>query len=214
METPRLEDSLPKVQEDNRDTPTYMTLHGFKQVCSRFFGFKDFPLIQHNVAKYRIRQMQNPSYPYTYFSISSIGLIKDRLPAKRVGRIGSGFTFDDLTNAMLQKAYFFPAKTTVEVHYVTNDLVDALNFVNRALVVIATGKLNFEITIEGITAVVGVNGNVEDFSLPRAERDNESEPDAMDLVITFELEGSAGTTKQVSKINNYGTITQNVDVQQ
>lgn len=211
-----LTDNIDRIIDKN--SPAYLTLLGFRNLCQRFFKIKDLPLIQSQDVKREIRQgvdAQNVNmqkYPYAYFSLTNLSLTKDQQSLKNIGRNSNGYTLEEIANAMVRKAFMFPASIGVELHYITNDLVDAVDFSTRTLILATTGKLNFKITHEGTEWTVLVVPQSEDVSFSRTDKDNEPDPEGMDLVIAFSLQTRLGSMRDVPKVNNDGIVTTALDV--
>lgn len=210
----RLPDNIDRILDKN--SPAYITLLGFRESCKRFFRLREFPLVQSQDVKREIRKgldAQNvdaQKYPYAYFSIGSIGLIKDQQPIKTATRHSMGFTVDELTNSMVKKAFVFPSSINVEMHYVTDDIIDGIDFATRALIIAVGGKLNFKSEYEGMSWMVTITPNGEDISFPRTDKESEADPEGMDLTISFRIDTKLGAMKDVPKVNNHGAVTQNV----
>ncbi|MNQ36670.1 hypothetical protein D3C85_501950 [compost metagenome] len=207
----------------DKNSAAYLTLSTFREAVQRFFGIDEFPLIQSNDVKREVRKavgVDNPNhsvaavYPYSYWSLSDIGLVKDQQPIKGVARNSLGFTVDELQNAIVKKAYLFPSSINVEMHYVTKDLIDALNFSTRALLVGHSGKLNAKVQMDGAEWFVTTVMTSETISLPRSDKDSEADPEAMDLVVSFRIDTKLGVMRDVPKINNRGTVTQSVELKE
>jgi len=212
----KLTDNIDRILDKN--SPAYLTLLGFRNLCQRFFRIKELPLIQSQDVKREMRQgvdSQNVNmerYPYSYFALTNLALTKDQQSLKNIARNSTGYTLEEIANAMVKKAFMFPASIGVELHYISNDLVDAVDFSTRTLILAQTGKLNFKITHEGAEWTVVVVPQSEDVSFSRTDKDNEADPEAMDLVISFSLQTRLGSMRDVPKVNNDGIVTTAIDV--
>jgi hypothetical protein len=212
----RLPDNIDRILDKN--SPAYITLVGYREVCKRFFQLGAFPLIQSQDVKRELRKgldeqnVNMTKYPYAYFSLSSVGITKDQQPIKGAARNSLGFTLDELTNSMVKKAFVFPASISVDMHYVTDDVIDALNFCTRTLIIAHSGKLNFRAEYEGVSWIVAISLQSDELSLPRTDKDLESDPEGYDIQVSFRIDTKLGAVKDVSKINNRGDVTKSVDV--
>ncbi len=216
-----LSDTMDRIVDEN--SAAYITLYTFREAVKRFFGLQAFPLIQSQDVKRQVKRelgVDDPNrsvadlYPYAYWSLGSIGLVKDQQPIKGIARNSLGATFDELANAVLKKAYLFPSSLTVEMHYVTKDLVEALNFSTRALAVAHSGKLNARIEVDGASFFVTTTMDSETISIPRSDKESEVDPEGIDLVISFRIDTKLGVMRDVPKINNRGTVTTGVELKE
>lgn len=213
-----LPDNLERIIEKNG--PAYITFLTFRDACKKFFDLKHLPLIQNNDVKRALRSFKETDpnrstsdlYPYAYYSVSGLGVVRDGQPLKGLARASAGYTVDEVANATVKKAYLFPAAVTIEFHYVTNDLMRAIDFSSVALIVGQTGKLNSRVQFEGTEWTVEIKMDSESIPFPRTDKDNEVDPEAFDLVISFTVNSRIGRVRAVPKINNYGRVTQNVEV--
>lgn len=217
----KLTDNVDRIVDKN--SAAFLTLYTFRESVKRFFGIEEFPLIQSNDVKREVKKslgVDDPNhsvagiYPYSYWSMSDVGLIKDQQTIKGIARNSLGFTVDELQNAIVKKAYLFPSSINVEMHYVTKDLVDAINFSTRALLVGHSGKLNAKVQMDGAEWFVTIVMTSESIPIPRSDKDSEADPEAMDLVISFRIDTKLGVMRDVPKINNRGTVTQGVELQE
>lgn len=215
-----LNDNIDRIVDKN--SAAYLTLTVYRDAIKRFFGINRLPLIQSQDVKREVRkhevgsnndQVQN-IYPYAYFNITNIGLIKDHLAVKTIARASRGFTFDELSNAVIKKAYLFPSVINVELHYVTNDLVRAIDFSTRAMIVAATGKLNARVELDGASWIIQTAFDGDSISFPRPDKDLEEDPEGYDIVMPCTINTQLGVMRDVPKVNNRGTVTSNIDVDQ
>jgi hypothetical protein len=217
----KLTDNLDRIVDQN--SAAYLSLYTFREAIKKFFGIAEFPLIQSNDVKREVKKelgVDNPNhsvaglYPYSYWSLSDIGLVKDQQTIKGIARNSLGQSFDELQNAVLKKAYLFPSSINVEMHYVTKDLVDALNFSTRALLVAHSGKLNAKVEMDGASWFVTTVMTNDSVTIPRSDKENEADPEALDLVISFRIDTKLGVMRDVPKINNRGIVTQSVELKE
>lgn len=217
----KLTDNVDRIVD--RNSAAYLTLFTFRESVKHFFGLEAFPLVQSQDVKRELKRsigVDSPNnsvanaYPYAYWSLSDVGLIKDQQPIKGVARNSLGATFDELANAVLKKAYLFPSTINVEMHYLTKDLVEAINFSTRALLVAHSGKLNARVELDGATWFVTITMTSESIPLPRSDKEQEADPEALDLAISFRIDTKLGVMRDVPKINNRAEITQGVELKE
>lgn len=211
-----MQDNLDRITD--RNAPMYLTLYTFRESIKRFFGIDALPMIQSQDVKREVRKgIDDPNanmmrYPFAYFSVTGLSLIRDQQPTKSIARNSMGVTFDDLTNLALKKAFLFPATLQITLHYLTNDMVRALDFSSRALIVATTGKINSEVELDGVKWFVTTRVDSESVSLEPTDKESEQNPDAMDVQITFSVDTKLGAIRDVPKVNNAGIVTQSINV--
>lgn len=195
----------------DRNTPFFIGLLGAHGAIKRFFGFRDIPLpiIQNNNVKAVLRQgLDNPNdlkYPYAYMSLTEIELAKDRQAVKTIRRQSQGFNVNG-TNATVSKFYGFPVSVGLELHFVTNDLLQAIQFSLKALTLLTTETLSFDVEDDNFAWMVQVSTDSNSISFPKSDKDNEADPEAFDMVCTIKVTGYSGVTKDVPKINNQANV--------
>lgn len=205
----------------DKNTPFFTGLLGAHSAIKRFFGFKDIPLpiIQNNNVKAVLRQNIGPDnnsgdhYPYAYLSMTNFEMIVDEQANKTVRRHGQGFR-DNGTNSTIAKFYGFPINVTLELHFVTNDIFEAVKFGLKSLTLLNTGVLNFDVDDENFAWKVVVKGDSNSIAFPRTDKDNEADPEAFDMTCSISVRLWSGITKEVPKINNAGNVDRQVGVVQ
>lgn len=213
-----LADNMDRILD--RNSAAYLSLTAFREAVKKFYGLASLPLIQTQDVKREVRKHTLGSendqvaniYPFSYFNIASMAIDKTQFAVKTIGRASMGFTFDDLENAVLKQAYMFPASIQVELHYVTNDLVRALDFSTRALIVSVTGKLNTRVTHDGAEWIVSSMVDGDSISFPKADKDQEEDPEGYDITVTMTINTKLGVMRDVPKVNNRGHVTTDVKV--
>lgn len=215
----KLTDNLDRIVDKN--SPAYITLYTFREAIKLFFGISTLPLIQSQDVKRELKRgVDDPNmdssrkYPYAYYSLNQLGLIKDQQSIKTTARHSMGMTLDELANAVLKKAYLFPSQITVDLHYVTNDIVQAMDMCTRALIVAHSGKLNSKAEFEGVSWMITVKMDSESIPIPRSDKDQEADPEGFDLQMSFTIDTKLGRVKDVPKVNNRGEVTTSVEVKQ
>jgi hypothetical protein len=193
---------------DNAQTPLFLTLIGFRKSVMQHLGVTDLPLIPNENKKLEMRRSSNPSYPYGYMALRSMEVVRDQQPSKAIQKYSSSGTLDRITNAMVSKGFLFPAKLSVELHYLDNDFKRIVNIVEKLCIFGAIDALSFEISMpEGPHWVVEVRLNEGPVDIPESMIDNPAEPDAWDVQTVFELHTRVGVVKSVPKVNNEGEVT-------
>ena len=203
----------------DKNTPFFTGLLGAHSAIKRFFGFKDIalPIIQSNNVKAVLRQQigvdtnNGDHYPYAYMSLTNFEMVIDEQAVKTVKRHSQGHR-DDGTNSTITKFYGFPMIVTLELHFVTNDIFDAVKFALKSLTLLNTGTLNFDVQDENFAWKVVVKGDSNSISFPRTDKDNESDPEAFDMTCTVTVRLWSGNFKAVPKINNAGAVQRQVGV--
>lgn len=189
-----------------KQTQMYASFQGVQRVFKKFFGLKDLPFVHNNELKMMQRQQIEPSYPYAYMSVTSIGIPDGAMPGAALARHGAGFSIDT-SNSTVQKHFYFQIQIQLEFHYVTNDTLDALLFMNKALLLINAKKFSFRLKTNGVSGIVGITTDTPELQLPRADKENEDDPEAHDLVMNFRVATWTGLSRAVAKVNNDGLIT-------
>lgn len=210
----KLEDNIDKIID--RNSAAYLSLTAFRESAQRFFGIEHMPLVQSQDVKRWLRTVADTGsvnkqtqsiYPFAYFNITRIGIERDNHATKTIARAGRGQTFDQIENAFVTNAYMFPATISVEMHYLTNDLIRAIDFATRAVIVAATGKLNTKVQLNGAEWFVTSQFNDYAVDFPRPDKDMEEDPEAFDLTINCDLKTNLGVMRAVPKVNNRGHVT-------
>lgn len=203
----------------DKNTPFFTGLLGAHSAIKRFFGMRKIPLpiIQSNNVKAVLRQTianddnSGNHYPYAYMSISNFEMVMDEQANKTARRHGQGHR-DTGSNATLAKFYGFPMIVSIELHFVTNDIFEAVKFGLKSLTLLNTGVLNFEVEDENFKWVVVVKGESPSIAFPRTDKDNESDPEAFDMVCNISIRLWSGVMKEVPKINNSGSVDRHVGI--
>ena len=188
-----------------KQTHLYASLSGVQRVFKKFYNLEELPFVHNNELKILQRQKLEPTYPYAYMSINAIGIPDGSLPGGALTRHGTGFQVST-ANSTITKHYFFPIQIQLEFHYVTNDTLDAILFINKALMFINTKKLSFRLTVKEVSGIVGIIADTTEIQLPRADKDNEVDPEGHDIVLNYRVNTWNGVSRQVAKVNNAGNI--------
>jgi len=146
-----------------------------------------------------------PSYPYAYVSMTSIAKAEAHLLGPTLKRRGIGHVLDG-SNSTLTRLHYFPITLKYEFHYVTNDYFDAIRFIGEALILFDSKVLNVRITTGNASSFLEIKADMTEIPIPRADKDNEADPEAFDLVISCTSSTWTGVEKKISKVNNAGAV--------
>lgn len=201
----------------DKNTPFFTGLLGAHAAIKRFFGMQNIPLpiIQSNNVKAVLRQQvandnnSGDHYPYAYLSINNFEMVVDEQAPKTARRHGQGYA-DNGTNSTVVKFYGFPMLVSLELHFVTNDIFDAVKFGLKSLTLLNTGTLNFDVEDENFAWKIVVKGESPSIAFPRTDKDNEVDPEAFDMVCNISVRLWSGVMKEVPKINNEGRVDRRV----
>lgn len=197
----------------NAQTPFFMSLVGFRKSISKQFGVRVLPLVMHDNAKAIVRREQDAEYPYGYFKINSLIVPRDKQPNKTLRRHGSTMSLEGATNSSITKGYLFPCSINLEMHFIHNDPVEVLRFIEKAAILGATGSLSFRVDMPGSTEFrVGVSIEDGPIELPSSELESETDAAAFDIMVSFRIDTRIGVFKDVPKINNQGHVTKSTEI--
>lgn len=194
-----------------KNTHLFASLHGIQQVFKRFFKIKDLPFIHSNDVKTFQRNKFEPTYPYSYVSVTSMGITEGSVDPTRIRRHGIMQTVHQ-ANSTLSNHYYFPITLQLEFHFLTNDFLKAITFMSEALIISQTKTLNFELKTGPVKGFVTIMAESKDIPLPRSDRESESEPEAFDIAINFTVYTWTGVSREIAKVNNNGDIELNMAI--
>ncbi len=213
----KVQDSIDAIID--RNSATYISLIAFREAAQRLLGIDKLPMVQSQDVKRQLRALEAAStnkqmmtYPFAYFNITRIAIDRDQMAIKTIARSGLGHTLDEVENAVIKKALMFPAIIGVELHYLTNDLIRAIDFSTRANLMAAASKLNSRVSLDGAEWFVEVRFPDTAVDFPRPDKDLEEDPEAFDLVINCEIHTKIGVMRNVPKVNNRGAVTVGTEV--
>lgn len=195
--------------------PLLATLHGFRSMVQTHLGIKKFPLVFDDDPKGAVKRAYggDSSYPYGFWRISSINIDDETQAVQMIKKAGSGFSMQDLENAVINKAFLFRTNIEVDCYYLNNDPKETLAFVERLMIVAATRMMTFEITLpDGTEWTVTPYANQKGASIPQASKEDEGKPSTLEVNFSFRLSTKSGIIKPVAKINNDGNIQVNRNV--
>jgi hypothetical protein len=189
-----------------KQTHLFASFAGIRASFQKFFRIKEIPFVHNNDVKQMLRAKMEPSYPYAYVSMNSIAKSEAHLLTPTIKRRGVGHMVDG-SNSQLTRLHYFPVTVRYEFHYVTNDYFDAIRFIGEALILFESKVLNVQVTSGNVTSKLTIKADNPEVQIPRADKDNEAEPEAFDLVISCSSETWTGIEKKISKVNNRGEVT-------
>uniref|UniRef100_A0AB39CEG6 Uncharacterized protein n=1 Tax=Pseudomonas phage HRDY3 TaxID=3236930 RepID=A0AB39CEG6_9VIRU len=191
---------------DFSQTHLFASFAGIRASFRKFFRIKEIPFVHNNDVKQMIRAKMEPSYPYSYVSMTSIAKSEAHMLSPTLRRRGTGHVLDG-SNSTLTRLHYFPITLHYEFHYVTNDYFDAIRFIGEALIMFESKVLNVQVTSGNVTSKLTIKADNPEIQIPRADKENEADPEAFDLVITCTSETWTGVEKKISKVNNAGAVT-------
>lgn len=194
-----------------KQTHLFASFAGIRRVFKRFFKLKELPFVHSNDVKVMQRAKFEPSYPYAYVSITSMGISENNIDVARVRRHGGGHTVH-LANSTLTKHYFFPITLKVELHFITDDFLKAIQFMSEALILSQTKVLTFTLRTGDVEGFVTITPETKDLQLPRADKENEVDPESFDIVCNFSIDTWTGVSRETAKVNNNGEVELNVSI--
>lgn len=212
-----LKDNIDRIID--RNSAAYLALTAFREAAKRFLNIDKLPMVQTQDVKRHLRRMETADvnrqvniYPYSYFNLTRMAIDKDQQAVKTLARAGMGYTFDEIENAVIKNAYLFPCIIGVELHYVTNDLIRAIDFGTRANILAATGKLNTRVELEGVSWFVTAHFPDAAVDFPRPEKDSEEDPEGFDITLNCEIHTKIGVMKDVPKVGNRAIVTSSTEL--
>lgn len=200
-----------------QSTSLKASLFGVQRQIRRGFGLNRFVFSMHNNPKQGIRALNNQStdYPYGWFKINTFGLNREFIAnAKNIGRAGSGYAIGkEPTNATVVRNYYLPVALSGSLYIKFMDMEQSLLFIQQMLIAHATEMLGFE--LEMPTTKWTVRFLIEGDSIPFPnieDLDDGSTPGSFELEIPFTIQTKIGFNLDTAKINNYGEITVNTQL--
>lgn len=192
------------------------TIFGFQRQFRQGFNLKRFVWSVHNNPKQGIRATNNQStdYPYGWFKLPTMAFNREEsVNIKNIARHGSGWALgNDDTNAIVVTNYYFPVTLTGSLFVKFMNIDQALLFIQQALIAGLTDLMSF--SIEMPTAKWTVRVKLDD-SIPMPnidDLDDGSTPGSFELEIPITIHTKIGFNLEQAKINNYGEITENVEI--
>nr|DAF93682.1 MAG TPA: hypothetical protein [Myoviridae sp. ctshb19] len=189
-----------------KQTHLFTAFAAIRASIKKYFKIKDLPFVHNNDVKQMIRQQYEPTYPYAYVSMTSIAKTEMHLLSPTIRRRGIGYVTDG-SNSTLTRLHYFPITLKYEFHYVTNDYFDAVRFIGEALILFDSKVLNVRITTGATSSFLEIKADMPEIQIPRADKENEADPESFDLVISCTSNTWTGIEKKISKVNNAGAVT-------
>lgn len=193
------------------------TLFGFQRQFRQGFELKRFVWSVHNNPKQGIRATNNQStdYPYGWFKTPTMTFNREEsVNIKNIARFGSGWAMGekDGTNAIVVANYYFPVTLTGSLYLKFMNIDQALLCVQQLLIAGLTDLLSFSIEMPTTKWTVRVKLD-DSIPLPNIDDlDDGSTPGSFELEIPFTIYTKIGFNLEQAKINNYGEITENVEI--
>lgn len=204
-------DLLSGVEHDQ--SPLYASLYAFRESFKRHLRMDSFSMVQTDDTKRTLRTDKNINYPYGYFTVQDLLIERDRQAIKTIQRVGYASKDPDIDSATLLKGYLFPAKCSIECHYFAEDIVQAFAFSERMGLMLAGGLFNTSVHMDGHEWIVAIDDQQSPIGIPTSTLEDESNPALHEITVTLEVTFRIGIIKAVPKVNNAGTISQSVRLQ-
>ena len=192
--------------KNTKESPLYASLYGARLSLQKSLGLKTLSIIQHDNDK-RILEQFGSRYPYAFMRMTSLSIVKDMQNNRLIKRTGSMIQAEVIDTITIHKGYLFDAKINMELVFVTDQMVDALTYIEKLAILSATDSFTFTIRLPNSSEwQASIVFESEDFAIPQAVLEDEENPKALELNYSFYLKTKIGLIKQVSKINNEGRV--------
>lgn len=194
------------------------SIFGVQRQMRQGFGLKRFVWSVHNNPKQGIRATNNQSteYPYGWFKLPTIAFDRELMPnPKTIARFGSGWAMGTTgdTNAIVVTNYYFPVTLNGSFFIKFMDIDQALLFTQQLLIASITELLSFQIDMPASKWTVRVLLDGDSIPMPTIDNlDEGSTPGSFELEIPFSIKTKIGFNLEQAKINNYGEVTENVEI--
>lgn len=200
-----------------QSTSLKATLFGIQRQIRRGFGMTRFVFTMHNNPKQGLRALFNQStdYPYGWFKINTFSLNRELIAnGKNIGRFGSGWAIgQEPANAVAIRNFYFPAVLQGSFYVKFMHMDQALLFSQQLLIAHATEMLSFELSMPTTHWTVRLLLEGDSIPFPIIEDlDDGSTPTSMEIEIPFTIQTKIGFNMDTAKINNYGEITTNTNI--
>ncbi|QZE56336.1 hypothetical protein pEaSNUABM40_00140 [Erwinia phage pEa_SNUABM_40] len=193
------------------------TIFGFQRQFRQGFNLKRFVWSVHNNPKQGIRATNNYStdYPYGWFKLPTMAFDRELLGnPKNVSRHGSGWAIGEHdTNAIVVTNYYFPVTLSGTLFVKFMNVDQALLFSQQLLIASISELLSFKIIMPTAEWTVRVQVEGDSIPLPNIEDlDDGSTPGSFELEIPITIKTKIGFNLEQAKINNYGEITEDIEI--
>lgn len=193
---------------ESNSVPLLATLHGAKKSFCSNLGLESCRVITHDNQKSILETEAKQRYPFAYLKLNSIGIKRDSLPNKNIRRHGSSIQATIGRQITIDKGYLFPSMLSTELTFITDDIMDAVKYIEKLAILSAFDGFSFELKMPEVTGfMVGIFQEGDSINIPQAVRESEENPAAFEIVVPFTIETKLGIVKQVAKVNNDAELT-------
>lgn len=206
------------LNEEMQGSCVYSTLYGMRGSLLKVFGenpynLRRIPIIMSDDLKQPLREkLSMPQalkdsikggntypYPYAYAKLQSITIVKDQNNIKNIAR--SGYIGNLSTDNKISRGFLFPAALNCEFHYIDSDVLRAIYFAEKFLIIGNTGGLDFDITYDDSYKWTGVFNVDDTLSVNSVTLEDSSSPAETDVVCSIKINTKIGFIKSVTKTN-------------
>lgn len=209
--TKKQTDMLSGVEHDQ--SPLYLSLYAFRESIKRHMGLSKFPMVQTDDAKHVLRTDESVSYPYGYFTVQDITIVRDRQAVKTIQRVGYASKDPSASSANLLKGYLFPTTSSIEMHYFASDIINAFAFAEKIGLLLAGGVFNTGVEVDSHSWTVVLDDQQSSIPIPTSTLEDESNPARHEITLTVTISYKTGIIKLVPKVNNEGRVSQSVEIE-
>lgn len=192
-------------KQNFKQTHLFTSFAAIRASFKKYFKLEDLPFVHNNDAKMMQRAKFEPSYPYAYVSVNSIAKTEQHLLSPTLRRRGTGDVRDG-SNSQITRLHYFPIILRYEFHYITNDYFDAIRFIGECLILMDTKALNVRINSGKASSFLDIVMDTKEIAIPRADKENEADPESFDLVVSCYSNTWTGVERQIAKVNNRGEV--------
>lgn len=208
-----------------RDSLLNISLNAMRRVLERTLELKTVHLVTGDRVKaiQRIEQtrVDRPNddiakktsvYPYGFFIVNELANRRDYVVNNvAMRRHGLHLLGADETMGSTRKAFLFPMRLGIELHYLTADPQDAF-ITSQALLLLGTIKgLSFTVKVSGVQWTTFVEFP-DSASIPQSTAEEPAQPGAMELSLSFSVTTMSGFFQDVAAVQ-HSAPQLNVDVE-
>jgi len=196
--------------------PLLLTVRALKEQFKDVMGVENFSLQFHNNWKQGLRASKatGTAYPHGGFKMTAINVTENNIKNMlRVGT-GDGVVAGGQNNAVLQRSFLIPVLINCECEIKFQDMQEAIAFCTAAAIFFPVGMLGSEISYARNKwfSNVTLSGGGKSMPLPMIDDLNEgSTPGTAAVNFSLDVTSKIGFIRDISKINNYGSVQFNVD---
>ena len=185
-----------------------VSLFGAKRVFEKNLRLKDCFYLFNNNKKSPLLRKKEPTYPYAYFQMNSLKLVKDTFHAKAIRR--SGFSdretnfqsVNRATNATINKFFMWPAEVSCDFHYFNSDIKQIIKFIEVFIILGGTDCFNFQVRLnENAQWITRIEITDDTIQVPEYDLEDPVNPAATEIVIPFIIHTHIGFVRDVAKVN-------------